>query len=141
MAPQLARHDLGLELEIVEHLAVEVLEHLRRRAREAAGRVGPDLVHRFDDVVDLTRQILLRRRELQAPLEVGQHLLLGERVAFDGGRRQYALGEENAIEVVVEPRLQGKASDMLAFGLRLAEEQPKSGRRRPQIHLEPNPWM
>ncbi len=86
MAADLSRNNVFLDLQAFEHLAVEGADSVGCERNGTFGSCPGELVAGADDVVDFLHQVLLRLRQLQLALEVGENLLLGECVAFDRRR-------------------------------------------------------
>ena len=141
MAADLSRHDVFLDLQAFEHLAVEGADSVGCERNGTFGRRRGELVAGADDVVDLLRQVLLRLRQLQLALEVGQDLLLGQRVAFDRRRGERTLGEVEPMQPLGGRRLEGNGRDVLALRRCLTEQHPETWGHRPEVEREPEPPM
>ena len=137
----LTGYDSRFERQVVQDRAIEVGDDVGAQATEAARLVGPDLIHRADDVVDLAREILRRGWQLQPALEVREHFLFGEGVAFDRRGGEHAFGQEDLIEVLVLGRLQRHSRDVLTLRLGFAEKQPKLRRGWTEIDPKGDPRM
>src|SRR5680860_48799 len=100
MGRDLPRYHSLVELEVGQDEAVVVLDrrsaHRWRRARD---QLLLDLVVGGDDIVDLTAQVLTRRRQVEIPLDSPPGFLLREGVALDRGGRERSLGEVDDVHL------------------------------------------
>ena len=147
--PGLERRDLPWNdplsqhlLQPIEHGPIGVGDPLSREPRVAAApNLVADAVAGVQDVAHFPSQVLLRRRQVESAVQCPAHLLLGQRVVFDGGGRPGALDEIRPVELLGGARRQDGPRNLLAEGHGLPQQSPEPRRRPVEVDREADPGV
>ena len=140
--PDAAGRHMVLHFEAVQDHAVQPLDELDGQGDAAVPvQLADQQVASRDDVVDFLPEIALRRRQRQLAVDQAAHLVFGQGVALDGGRRQDALGQIEPVQVVGDRGVERRAGDVLDPGDGFAEGQPVGMFQPPEIEGKGQPRM
>ena len=134
--------DPVVPLHIAQNQFVIAADDLRGQREILAGSdpITDDLVG-VEHVAYLLFQVATRGRETEGTVQHPGYLVLGERVALDGGGRMRALAQVRPVPPVGHCRNEGRPRETSASGLRPAERHPLLRAEPRNVEAERQPRM